>query len=160
MSKWFGSGRRLLQTLARQSLLLAAATLFSVTAAQADGEPTEDDMRQAVVERLNSANAEFQDILRRCERREFQNDPFLAMQCLSIMSASGGTGTLAFTLTHFAKLGCVPAPGQPGYVCDYEIGIDSSSPMMQGAMGRMMSGGIGQGRFVERGDGWIFIEMN
>lgn len=51
------------------------------------------------------------------------------------------------------------AQGQPGFVRDYNIGFNSSSPFMSSALGGLTAGGShGQGRFVRSGGGWNFYK--
>ncbi|MCY1295584.1 hypothetical protein D9M70_449310 [compost metagenome] len=84
------------------------------------------------------------------------------MQCLSAaMAGAGAHGGLQFQVNNFEKIACAKADGQPGYVCDYFIGMSSNSPQMGGAMGDMMrQGGAGQGRFIKRQDSWLFLPNN
>ena len=128
---------------------------------RAFAEPSEKEMHAAVAAKFAQINADLSTLAKRCERREFRNDPLLAMQCLTVCGAGGGSCSMSFELTRFEKLGCEKAEGQPGYVCDYVAGFSSNSPFAKGAMNRLTGGGdTGQGRFLWRNDGWMFLPMN
>jgi hypothetical protein len=74
--------------------------------------------------------------------------------------ATGGTGNLAFHVTHCKKIACEKATSQAGYICDFTAGFSSPGATMPGSLGAMFSNGdMGQGRFVHTGEGWLFIPL-
>lgn len=124
-------------------------------------EPTEKEMFTAVATKFNQINANYRAIGQKCERREFENDPLLAMQCITICGAGGGKCSISFELTRFEKLACTEAREQAGYVCDFVVGFSSDSPFAKGAMNQLTGGGnSGQGRFIYNNNSWIFLPMN
>ncbi len=124
-------------------------------------EPTEKEMFTAVATKFDQINANYRAIGEKCERREFGNDPLLAMQCITICGAGGGKCNISFELTRFEKLACTEAREQPGYVCDFVVGFSSDSPFAKGAMNQLTGGGnSGQGRFIYNSNSWIFLPMN
>lgn len=148
-----------LRYIAASSVLLVALGLTAPCALAQGGAPTEAEMRDALLARFESLNAELRDIRERCQRGEFEGDPVMGIQCLSVMAAAGGDRELTYDLTEFQKVACEKADGQPGYVCDYYAAMTSNSPFMRGAMARIFEGGsIGQGRFVETEQGWLLLD--
>jgi hypothetical protein len=141
-----------------------AILLFPVVSTMAaEHEPTEKEMLGAVKAKFDQINANLRNLQQQCEAREFQrqNNPLLAMQCLQLYGASGGNGDLAYKITRFEKIGCEKAMGQAGAVCDYSIGFASNSPYAQGVLNQLTGGGsAGQGRFISRDNGWLFLPMD
>ncbi|MCY1455661.1 hypothetical protein D9M71_728090 [compost metagenome] len=97
----------------------------------------------------------------RCAQSDIRNsnDPMFAMQCASLAMVGAGTsGGMQVEVSDFEKIACAKADGQPGYVCDYYLGMSTNSPAMGGATGDMMrQGSAGQGRFIKRQNGWLFL---
>jgi hypothetical protein len=145
-----------------------AALVLVLTAALAgcgvgDGSPSEADMRQALENKFGAINSELENLAGRCVRREFNDNPLIAMQCLSIcVSAGNESCNVSFKLTEFRKIGCKEVVEQPGYVCDFVAGFSSTSPYVQSTLSALLGGGgsHGQGRFVNEQGGWTFISMN
>lgn len=129
----------------------------------ATGEPSESDMYDAFNAVLQARNAAARDTAERCNNRQFQNDPVLAMQCLQfglgVGTTGGGQGVRApeFKVAGFRKLGCEKAQGETGWRCDYAAGI-SGNVQLPPSMAALMGGGNhGQARFIRRGEGWLMI---
>jgi hypothetical protein len=124
-----------------------------------EGEPTAEEMLFAVKAKFDQINDELSSTFGRCQRREFQNDPLMAMQCLTIIAAGGG-GEFKVRMTRFEKLGCALGLNRSGFICDYVLGFESNSPFLQGRMGELMgAGSVSQGRFLKLADGWAFTRL-
>ncbi|MBX3600599.1 MAG: hypothetical protein KF863_08240 [Rubrivivax sp.] len=134
-----------------------------VAAAAASGEPSESDLYDAFNAQLQARNAAARDTAERCNNRQFQNDPVLAMQCLQyglgVGTTGGGQGVRApeFRISSFQKLGCEKAQGETGWRCDYAAGIAGNVQLPPSMAVLMGAGNHGQARFVRRGDGWLMI---
>lgn len=143
------------------------AITIALTAALAgcglgDGSPSESDMKQALENKFRAINAELENLADRCRRRDFGDNPLIAMQCLSIcVSAGDSSCKVSFALTEFRKISCKALPDQPGYICDFSAGFSSSSPYIQSTLTALIGGGggPGQGRFVKDGGDWVFISL-
>lgn len=148
---------------------VAAAVATTATATSpttettANGEPSASDMYDAVQAALQNVNATARDTAANCNHGNFQNDPFLAVQCLSysvsVGVTNGGSAVKApeFKISHFNKLGCEKAVGYAGWRCDYELGI-SGNVQLPPSLAQLVAGGTqSQARFLRRGDGWIVI---
>ncbi len=124
-------------------------------------EPTESEMCGALEAKFAAINQSLQQVQQQCEKRAYENDPFLAMRCLAQYSASGGSGKLSVKMTRCEKIACVKASNQAGYVCDYMTGIDMPGNVaMSESLGAMFSnGGTGMGRFVQAKNGWLFMPL-
>lgn len=135
----------------------------SSPAATATGEPSEPDMYDAFNAVLQSHNATARGIAQRCNNREFQNDPVLAIQCLQygigVGTTGGGQRVLApeFKVSTFQKLGCATAVGEAGWRCDYVAGFTGNIQLPPSLAALMGDGGHGQARFLRRGDGWLML---
>lgn len=124
-----------------------------------EGEPTAEELLVAVKVQFDQINEELSTSFRRCQRGEFQNDPVMAMECLGMLAAGGGS-EFRMRLTRFEKLGCAGAVGQAGFICDYVLGFQSNSPFMQGRMEELMkAGSMSQGRFIKFDGGWQFTPI-
>ena len=140
-------------------ILLSIAVAFGLSSCMSgDNEPSEKEMRAAVRTKFDQINTNFRELGQKCNRREFRNDPFLAMQCLTLCTVGGGKCSTSIELTKFEKVGCEKAAGQPGYICDYVVGFSSNRPFAQGALNQLTGGSnLGQGRFLLREDEWMFL---
>jgi hypothetical protein len=124
----------------------------------AAGEPSSRDMLAAVEDISGSINAGQTDLASRCARREFQNDPGLALMCLGQMGAGR---PMKVRITRFRKTACSQAQGAPGWVCDYSFQLDLSTAPDMGYLGKMMdSGGNCTGRFVRSRSHWVLEERS
>ncbi|MER2531362.1 MAG: hypothetical protein ABTR54_07115, partial [Candidatus Competibacter sp.] len=134
---------------------------FSSDGAGRGNEPTRDEMLSALQAKFAAINQHYNDLLTKCEQRQFENDPIRAMQCLQLYIVKPSQGSLAFKIEEFEKIGCEPASGQPGFICDYVFAASANSPFMKGAIGEILgSGNLGQGRFVSQDNGWLFLPVN
>lgn len=131
--------------------------------ASGSGEPSESEMYDAFNAVLQAQNAAAQETAERCNKRQYQNDPLLGVQCiefgLGVGTTGGGQNVRApqFRIANFQKLGCEKAQSETGWRCDYAAGI-SGNLQMPPSMARLMgAGNMGQARFVRRGDGWLMI---
>ena len=124
-----------------------------------DGEPTAEEMLLAVKAKFDQINDGLSSTFRRCQAGQFQNDPLMAMQCLTVLGAGGG-GEFKVRLTRFEKLGCAEGLNRSGFTCDYVLGFESNSPFMKGRMGELMgTGSVSQGRFIKTPNGWLFTRL-
>lgn len=121
------------------------------------GEPTAREMEAAVSNIAQGLNAGQEELSDRCQRRQFQNDPALALMCLAQMGAGG---PMHVGVSNFRKIACEKAEGQPGYVCDYSFGVNLAAGRDMGILGEMArSGGSCTGRFVRTvSRGWVLQE--
>lgn len=85
----------------------------------------------------------------------------MAMKCIAILAAGGGDD-FSVHITRFVKIGCASGSTEAGFVCDYALGISSSSPMMGGEMGKLMrSGDLVKARFIHlSNDRWLFTPID
>lgn len=117
------------------------------------GEPAAGDMLDALEALATDIDAGQDNLAGRCQRREFHNDPGLALMCLFQIGAGG---PMHVHVAQFRKMGCKAAGDNPGYVCDYAFSLDVSSGRNMGILGEMMAaGGNCTGRFVPTGGGWL-----
>jgi TPR repeat protein len=130
----------------------------------ATGEPSDPEMRAAIQDYLNGVNSGMDSTMAACERGAYQNDPVLAIQCLAMMATTGTSDfgmSPTVDIARFQKLGCAESDNQPGYVCDYVLGLNSSGAMGTGVLGQMMStGSATQGRFLPQSGGWLFLPLD
>jgi hypothetical protein len=141
------------------SLQIRSIQFADNSTSQIEGEPSAADMLFAVKAKFDQINDELSSTFGRCQRREFQNDPLMAMQCLAVLAAGGG-GEFKVRMTRFEKLGCAGGLNRSGFICDYVLGFESNSPFMQGKMGELMgAGSVSQGRFLRVPGGWLFTRL-
>jgi hypothetical protein len=128
------------------------------------GEPTRNEMQEALTAKIASVNREINQLVEKCKQGGFGgDDPFRAFQCLQsvgFMVASPKDGELSFQVERLEKLGCAPAVGQPGFICDYVVSMSGNSPYFRGALGEILAdGNVGQGRFLKQGDQWTVLPL-
>ncbi len=141
-----------------EQIELREIALHDGSTGRVPGEPGLRDMYFAVRVQLDQTNSNLKNLYRRCQQGDFQNDPLLAVSCLSIMVV-GSEEQLHTRITRFEKLGCAPGQGQPGFVCDYILGFETGIPFIKDTiLGDLMSTGeVSQGRFILVNDGWLFM---
>ena len=147
-------------TAARAEAEARSATNFckNVLAALPTGsaEPSARDMCMAIADQFDAVNDNLQEKKRACEGGGFRNQPLLAAECLVLCGGTGGTCNLSYSLTRFEKIACEKATGQPGFVCDYGIGISANNAQLEKMIiGMLGAGQITQSRFVKTADGWL-----
>ncbi|MBK7237494.1 MAG: hypothetical protein IPI02_18365 [Sterolibacteriaceae bacterium] len=126
-----------------------------------NAEPNHEEMYDALKAQVDGANTGYRELKERCERRDFRDDPLIAMQCLALCGGTGGTCKLEIRITRFQKLGCEKAVGQSGYVCDFAIGLQTNGLAVPASLRDIMqSGNAGQGRFLRQGDYWLFLPLD
>lgn len=132
----------------------------------ATGEPTQGEMYDVFQARAGAINAEIDDLVNRCNRREFKagsGDPLMAMQCLQLTFAGGladGGRNIAgprVSIARFEKVGCAPAGNAPGYRCDYRIGTDVQGQLPDSVRRLFRSGEMNTARFVRTSQGWVVV---
>ncbi|WP_157953671.1 hypothetical protein [Oceanimonas marisflavi] len=145
---------------ATEKLELRAVGLVDHSTEQTPGSPSAEEMFFAVKAKFDQVNSNLQSQYERCQRGDFQNDPLRAMSCLTIMAAGHGQSVSA-RITRFEKLGCADGRGQAGYVCDYVMAFETSSPYTRDTMlgDLMASGEVSQGRFMALRGGWMFTPL-
>ncbi|CAD5107574.1 hypothetical protein [Zestomonas carbonaria] len=134
--------------------------MFWGLACAEEGEPSDAEMLAAIRQHYDAANAQMQELQRRCAYREYSNhhNPALVVQCLSVTGIAGSDEGLELQIGRFEKIACAKAEGQPGHVCDYFIVLSSGNPLMGRGMGDLMrQGDHAQGRFIKRQDTWLFL---
>jgi hypothetical protein len=155
----------------REKLLVATAALENqygspaepdiVDTADSPGDskrPTAHEMYEAVKAQVAAINGSLQSTAKACLGGGYRNDPLLAMQCLSLCGGSGGTCKVGVTLTRFERLGCAPAAGKAGFMCDYIVGFSTHGTTVPASLAQILGGGqLTQARFLPRGKAWIII---
>lgn len=135
---------------------LSALAFLSACGAMG-GEPSEAQMRRALEGAFEEINANYRELGQSCERREFQDNPVMAIQCLQLCAAGGGKCELRFELTRFEKVACQKAYQEAGYVCDFVAAFETNSPMASAMNAISGAGSTGQGRFVHDDGRWRYI---
>lgn len=130
---------------------IAAMTLLSpAVAAVPSREPTEAEMRQALMDRLNGSQDAVRKLKDECSHLNGNSSPILGMQCLTVMAPLP-----SISIKSFEKLNCGAAT-TGGYICDYLIAVD---------MGQLTAGLGGepttaQKRFIKSPTrGWIALDV-
>jgi len=119
-------------------------------------EPSSNEMCLALAGKFDAINDNLKSQEQACKGGGFKNNPVLALQCLQLCGASGGSCNLSVSLTRFEKIACEKATGEPGYVCDYIMRMSASSPAAQQALATIAPGGsTDQARFLKTAKGWI-----
>jgi hypothetical protein len=129
------------------------------------GEPTVEDIYEAVNAQFRGVNANAAAAAESCNSGGARNDALLAMQCLGMAGAAGvGQGgtfrPVAFKLTRLQKVGCAPAVGQAGYMCDYVAGFEGNTQLPPSMDALVRNGSVGQARFIRVGDAWQMLPAN
>ena len=91
-------------------------------------------MEAAVSKIAKGLSAGQDNLAGRCQRREFHDEPVLAVMCLAQMGAGG---PMHVGVTNFREIACSKAQGQPGYICDYSFGVDLASGRNMGVLGEI-----------------------
>ena len=122
-------------------------------------EPGEKQLCSAIDQKMDQVNQEMERLSELCANRAYENNPALAMHCLGQYAVSAGEEPVRYEITRCEKIACQKAVSQPGYICDYIIGVDMPGNAAMGQWVRQLasSGGAGQARFVETQRGWLFI---
>ena len=119
-------------------------------------EPSARDMCMAIADQFDAVNDNLLAKKQVCESGGFRNQPLLAAECLVLCGGTGGTCNLSYTLTRFQKIACEKATGQPGFVCDYAIGISANNAQLEKMISNMLGAGqLTQSRFVKTANGWL-----
>ncbi|WP_341503860.1 hypothetical protein [Gallaecimonas sp. GXIMD4217] len=114
--------------------------------------PGARDVCLAIADTLDEMNAGYQALSRRCQARQFRDNPLIAMQCLSLCATSKAC-ELAFHLTRFHYIACAPADGEPGWNCDFDYRLTGNTALMKEVMATLGTG-QGGGRFIKVGGAW------
>jgi hypothetical protein len=121
-------------------------------------EPTDAEMQAVIKRGLDAVAADSRKDTAACGRASASaSDPAAALICLggALMGASGLAGRIK--ITHFEKLGCTPASGAPGLVCDYRLSVSSGPGRLRGpeVAAIVGPGGIARARFLKTPDSWV-----
>ena len=115
-------------------------------------------MYDALKATMDGMNSNMKDTENACRAGDYQNDPFLALQCIGIFGGTAGRGGISARITKFQKIACEKADGKPGYVCDYAIRLNMSGLTLPPSGARIMnSEQVVHKRFVRTGDAWIAL---
>jgi hypothetical protein len=136
-----------------EALERAAITVEDRSTTRVAGEPTAEEMLQAVKAPLDEYNAQIRETYARCERGGAQGNPILAMQCISVLATGGRVDA---RITRFSKLGCQRPEVIPGYICDYAVALSADHPMLGPMLEELGGGrqGIVTARFLRLDTGW------
>lgn len=122
-------------------------------------EPSEGEMYDAVKALVDNYNANMEDTDAACRSGRAKDDPFLAIQCLGVLAASGGRGGIQMQLTSFSKVACEKANERSGWLCDYRVGFSASGLTLPPSMEALIQNGdVGQKRFVWDGERWLALQ--
>lgn len=122
------------------------------------GPPTQEEMCTALWRKVEAINSHYDELGARCQNREFENNPLLAMQCLQLCGASAGKCDINVKITKFQKIACKKAVGEAGFNCDYLMSIYSNAEFVQASLETFLPyGGTAQGRFIRQPGGWLFL---
>ncbi len=125
------------------------------------GEPTSQDMRDAVQAKIDAYNDSMKQKIAACRNGQYDNNPLMAAQCLAVYAGgSNGKSDYMIKITRFKKIGCASAQpvGKSGYNCDYNITLSENTPALLGTLGlTTRSGGTTKGRFVRVEHNWTVI---
>lgn len=129
--------------------------------ATSPGEPTIADIATFVFERVRSANAEIRRQETQCMSGDFNNDPLLALACLSQPAVwSGQTGQFGVVLLGVEKLGCTEEVADARYLCLFIQTIDINLPdgMGIGGIPGLTSGEVLDALFLRtEPEGWRVV---
>ena len=125
------------------------------------GEPTSQDMRDAVQATIDSYNSSMKQKVDACRNGEYNGNPLQAAQCLAVYAnGSNDKNDYMIKITKFKKISCASAQavGKAGYNCDYVLNLSESTPTLLGMLGiTSQGGGRTEGRFVHTDHGWTVI---
>jgi hypothetical protein len=125
------------------------------------GEPTSQQMRDAVQTTIDSYNSSMKQKVDACRNGQYNGNPLQAAQCMAVYAnGSNDKNDYMIKITKFKKLECASAQsaGKAGYNCDYVLNLSENTPALLGVFGiTSQGGGKTQGRFVHTDDGWILI---
>jgi hypothetical protein len=121
-------------------------------------EPTAADMQAAIRRGLAAVAADTRHDTAACGRSSASaGDPAAALICLggALMGATGLAGQIR--ITHFEKLGCRPASGAPGQMCDYRLSVGSGPGVLRGpeVAAIVGKGGVARARFLKSEGAWV-----
>lgn len=125
------------------------------------GEPTAQDMRDAVQATIDSYNTSMKQKVDACRNGQYNGNPLQAAQCLAVYAnGSNDKNDYMVKITKFKKIDCASAQsvGKAGYNCDYVLNLSESTPTLLGMLGiTSQGGGRTEGRFVHTDHGWTVI---
>lgn len=125
---------------------------------KATEEPSDRDVCVALATTIDQMNAGYKELGRKCRARDFDNNPLVAVQCMSLCGASQGRCELSFKMIHFENLDCAAEPDQPSWTCDYHVQVSGNDALMKEVLSVIApNGGFGQGRFINVQDHWIHV---
>lgn len=125
------------------------------------GEPTSQEMRDAVQATVDSYNRNMKQKVEACRNGQYNGNPLQAAQCMAVYAnGSNDKNDYMIKITKFKKIGCASAQsvGKAGYNCDYVLNLSENTPALLGVFGiTSQGGGKTQGRFVHTDNGWTLI---
>jgi hypothetical protein len=127
------------------------ASLRQRVASSATSEPSEESMRQALQDKLDTFNTNVEAARQRPISRD---DPIGALATLS----AAAMGNTSVSIAAFKKLDCAPAVGMPGYMCDYtaQLSATGNNPYFNQILSQL-SGELVSARFIRGPGGWILM---
>ncbi|MGP1613833.1 MAG: hypothetical protein ACTS5Y_02030 [Pollutimonas bauzanensis] len=127
------------------------------------GEPSEETMYDLIRTVLDQGARKQAEMLSQCQGDGLRpGDPAMNYVCAIVLLGKGiQSGTLApdkpARILKFEKLGCAPAMGKAGYICDYELAVEKNlNPALVGPQAKRLLEGPSakQARFLQGRDGW------
>ena len=150
-----------LAAISQENAPSSQASAQGSASSSAPGEPTSQDMRDAVQATIDSYNTSMKQKVDACRNGEYNGNPLQAAQCLAVYAnGSNGKSDYMVKITKFRKIGCASAQsvGKAGYNCDYVLNLSESTPTLLGMLGLTTEGGgKTEGRFVHNDHGWTVI---
>src|SRR5690606_33030027 len=100
-----------------------------------------------------------------CMQGVRQNDPLMNQACAVMLLYKGATTGIttnarAPKILEFEKLGCAPAVGKAGYMCDYTLAVEqqlNASFVGPEAKALLEGAELKSARFIESRKGWRMI---
>jgi hypothetical protein len=140
------------------ALMLGPAVVTVCTATGA--EPTSAEIEALVKQRLNAHAEASRHATASCGRASASvSDPAAALICLGGALMGPGNPVGSIRITQFEKLGCTPASGAPGVVCDYRVSLSTGAAALRGPQLAAIvgPGGVARARFVRSKESWEAI---
>ena len=121
-------------------------------------EPNAQQMLAALFNRMENVNSQLTDLYRRCSQREFETNPLLLPQCLTVLGSSPSGEVVQLHIRSFTKVGCGKLGQVTGFACDFRMPMYATGGILD--FGSFVDAvdptGRGRGRFFETTEGWMF----
>ncbi len=121
MGAQYTQGRRHIESASTSAPSSARPPAQAATMSPVAGEPSADEIYDALQARIDAANGAARELQHSCDHLHDSANPnvITGMQCLTASLAGMKGDAYSQQITGFQKLGCAAAVGRPGYMCDY-----------------------------------------